>query len=362
MPEYRVGYYGRGGVGSRQLPFVQYDFSEHDQWGERDFPRVWDDFAGDTTGVVFSIWDASRMGWFANPQPEMAEVDPTLYQVLSKPSFQRWGYFPVDASGVGGKLTSRSCAVLQGYNRVLGYGAWGAQVLGESLGRDVDWIPHGLNDKVWYPRDGRGARIALGVHKNAKLVGCVMSNQTRKDWGLACSVAREMEECQFWFHVDAMVRSERWDLRALIRDFGLGDRVKVTLTGQVSDEDLAYYYSACDLTILPSLGEGFGYPIVESLACGVPVVHGNYGGGVELLPRSEWLVEPSDWRLEGLHCNVRPVYRPEDWVKVCKQVLEEMKDSKVREDVCCGAVEHLHWERLWEGAWRKFFLEGLKNG
>jgi alpha-1,3-rhamnosyl/mannosyltransferase len=49
-----------------------------------------------------------------------------------------------------------------------------------------------------------------------------------------------------------------------------GDRV--VLLGYVSQMDLAGLYSAATATVYPSLYEGFGYPVVESMACGTPVV------------------------------------------------------------------------------------------
>jgi glycosyltransferase involved in cell wall biosynthesis len=45
----------------------------------------------------------------------------------------------------------------------------------------------------------------------------------------------------------------------------------VTLTGEVSDDDLAAIYTAAHALVFPSDEEGFGLPPVEALACGTPV-------------------------------------------------------------------------------------------
>jgi alpha-1,3-rhamnosyl/mannosyltransferase len=45
----------------------------------------------------------------------------------------------------------------------------------------------------------------------------------------------------------------------------------VTLTGEVSDEDLAAIYTGAHALVFPSDDEGFGLPVVEALACGTPV-------------------------------------------------------------------------------------------
>jgi glycosyltransferase involved in cell wall biosynthesis len=45
----------------------------------------------------------------------------------------------------------------------------------------------------------------------------------------------------------------------------------VKFVGRVSDEVLRCAYSAAELTVLPSFEEGFGLPVLESMACGTPV-------------------------------------------------------------------------------------------
>ena len=45
----------------------------------------------------------------------------------------------------------------------------------------------------------------------------------------------------------------------------------VTLTGAVSDDELAAIYSGAHALVFPSDEEGFGLPPVEALACGTPV-------------------------------------------------------------------------------------------
>lgn len=51
---------------------------------------------------------------------------------------------------------------------------------------------------------------------------------------------------------------------------GVGDRV--TVTGRVDDGDLASLYAGASLVVMPSRAEGFGLPVLEAMALGVPVV------------------------------------------------------------------------------------------
>lgn len=55
----------------------------------------------------------------------------------------------------------------------------------------------------------------------------------------------------------------------LARDLGLGDDVVVRWS--VPEDSMAKAYCGADLLILPSFEEGFGLPVLESMACGTPV-------------------------------------------------------------------------------------------
>lgn len=365
LPQLRVGYLGRGGTGSRQLPFAQYNFPESDQWGEGHIERVWEDFAGDTPGVIFTIWDPTRLLWFAQPN---SGIPAGLRQFLTSRRFKRWGYFPVDAAGPGGRLTTIATATLHGYDRVLGYTQWGANILSRSLGREVSWIPHGVNFNAFRPRDRKAARMALGYADRDIVVGCVATNQPRKDWGCAFGAMSVLHEqyprMRFWAHTDCDMAPERgaWNMNTLIADFGAQEWARISLAGGMDDVEMSYCYSACDLVILPTLGEGFGYPVVEAMACGVPVVTGSYGGQAELVPDRSWLVEPVRHdgvmaaRLCGPHNQLRPVYDPQAFAETCARVIENRPGA----EMCREAVEHLDWTMLWKSCWSKWFLGGLK--
>lgn len=60
------------------------------------------------------------------------------------------------------------------------------------------------------------------------------------------------------------------DLFNLIEELNLGQRV--ILPGYVADEDLPALYNGADLFCFPSLYEGFGFPPLEAMSCGTPVI------------------------------------------------------------------------------------------
>ena len=63
-------------------------------------------------------------------------------------------------------------------------------------------------------------------------------------------------------------------------------------------------YHLANLTVFPSLYEGFGFPVLESMACGTPVIAGNNSSLREVVGNNSLLLPDSDketWIHEILH-------------------------------------------------------------
>ena len=56
----------------------------------------------------------------------------------------------------------------------------------------------------------------------------------------------------------------------------------------VDQKDMKHFYSAADCYVHPSLWEGFGYPVVEAMYCGTPVLVARNSSLVELIPSGEF--------------------------------------------------------------------------
>ena len=65
-------------------------------------------------------------------------------------------------------------------------------------------------------------------------------------------------------------------------------------TGFVPEEHLPALLSGATISLYPSLYEGFGLPVLESMACGVPVITSNRGSLPEVAGRAAVLVDPED--------------------------------------------------------------------
>jgi glycosyltransferase involved in cell wall biosynthesis len=72
----------------------------------------------------------------------------------------------------------------------------------------------------------------------------------------------------------------------------IGDRVRQL--GHVADEDLPALMQSAEMLVFPSLHEGFGFPVIEAMAQGVPVVTSNVTALPEVAGDAALFADPND--------------------------------------------------------------------
>lgn len=87
-------------------------------------------------------------------------------------------------------------------------------------------------------------------------------------------------------------------------------RRRIHLPGFISPEDLPAVLSAAWAFVWPSLGEGFGLPPLEAMACGTPVLTSNTSSLPEVTGDSALLVDPEN--LEAIVDGLRRIATDED--------------------------------------------------
>ena len=78
----------------------------------------------------------------------------------------------------------------------------------------------------------------------------------------------------------------------LIRKLGI--QRHITFTGRISDADFVKQYARASIAVVPSVYEGFGLPVGEAMACGVPVISTTGGALPEVVGDAGILVPPAD--------------------------------------------------------------------
>jgi glycosyltransferase involved in cell wall biosynthesis len=71
-------------------------------------------------------------------------------------------------------------------------------------------------------------------------------------------------------------------------------RARIVVTGYLSQAELAGWYSRASVFAFPSLDEGFGMPVLEAMAAGIPVIASNRSALPEVAGDAALLVDPQD--------------------------------------------------------------------
>jgi len=83
------------------------------------------------------------------------------------------------------------------------------------------------------------------------------------------------------------------ELNSLLNEIGNPSLINsIVLTGYVVNTDLPAIYSQCKVFLYPSLRESFGIPMLEAMACGVPVITSNTSSMPEVAGDAAFIIDP----------------------------------------------------------------------
>ena len=145
-----------------------------------------------------------------------------------------------------------------------------------ALPEKISVLRNGVDLEVFRPLDRASLKKELGMGGRTLLsVGNLVE---LKGHDIAIDALREMPETELVIVGAGPIR-ERLESRA--RRLRVSDRVR--FTGTLSRTELVRYYNAADCLVLCSSREGMPNVILESLACGTPVVATPVGGVPEII-------------------------------------------------------------------------------
>lgn len=202
------------------------------------------------------------------------------------------GMVPVDGAPVSRQMR----AVARNIDYRVAYSRFGEREM-KRAGIDCSYVPHGFDAGKFTPGDKWEARDNLEIPYERFVISTVAANKgypCRKGWP-------ELLEAYsiFWRrHPDALLYLHTTNLPFGSAGEGINIKKYLDFLGVptsawmminesdlamgVPDEHLIEFYRASDAFLLPSMGEGFGMPIVEAQLCGCPVIVQNCSATAEL--------------------------------------------------------------------------------
>ncbi len=165
----------------------------------------------------------------------------------------------------------------------------------------IEVIPWGVNHSVFHPAPVSADEAAQATGNECSFLSVSCSTGRKNTLNLVEAYAlclqrlapSERQQAHrltlVWSHPGA-------EVLALIRQRGIED--KVTFLAGIGNEALADLYRRATCTFFPSRYEGFGFPLLESMACGTPVVTCRNSSLPEVGGEAAYYVAPDD--IEGM--------------------------------------------------------------
>lgn len=169
-------------------------------------------------------------------------------------------------------------------------------------------IPHVIDSKQYKPTTeiaGKSARDYIGIDDSDFLVSMVAANKAnggffhRKAFAenlLAFSIfAKDKPDVKLYLHTEPSAVYGGFNLPNLLQAVGVDlDRVIFPEPVQhrigYPQEALCGLYTASDVFLACSYGEGFGVPQIEAQACGTRIITSNFAASADLASPDSWLI------------------------------------------------------------------------
>jgi len=261
-------------------------------------PLTWDDFpvlpcSRDTTGSDIFVANYE----FAKSDLAITLADPFGFMKcaadLRQLNVAHW--FPVDTDPVG---EGDVMVLREGGGIPIAMSRFGQRVLADE-GAEPLFIPHAADTEIYRPQDQSYRDTIPQIGDETFVIGlCAMNRDIcRKGFGeqlqaFAAFHARHPDS--FLALHTSPVNNPGLNLAGMAARLGISDAVGFPDAysydlGLISEAQMATWYNGLDVLSLCSYGEGFGLPLIEAQACGVPVVTTD-GSAMTELCGAGWLV------------------------------------------------------------------------
>ncbi|HVM10389.1 MAG TPA: glycosyltransferase family 1 protein [Acidimicrobiales bacterium] len=271
-----------------------------------------------SAGAVVTVYDLTAMRF-----PEMVEAASLRYPELVRRAVERGALVHVTARAIGDEVVE-----------MLGVPADRVRVVHSGVdGGEPNTIPGDAE---------RGRRMA-GATRYVLALGTVEPRKGLPDLVAAfdaMSTDDDLGDVGL-----AIVGPDGWGVDELVAAIDASPaRRRIRRIGWVGDDDRRDLLAGAAVLAMPSRYEGFGYPPLEAMAAGVPVVATTAGSLPEVLGDAALLVEPRD--IGGLAGALRTALRSADAARAATVARGKAHAASFRWETCARAMVDLYRDAM----------------
>lgn len=285
---------------------------------------------------------------------------PTFAEQFVKGTIIKWGIFETDS------LPNDYIGYLKRSHLIWVPSQWAKKVL-LSHGLDGDKIHivrEGVNPDIYHPycrpkssNDGVFRFFMCGKKETRKGFDELLEG-FKIAFGSDATAELHLKADYFWGGQQKS-NAKQDELACQIDDLGLGNVVPVS--GALSTSDMALLYSNYDAMVFPARAEGWGLPLIEAIACGLPVISTYYSGHTEYLSAIDGQFVRLEHQLQPILCQEFLHYwkaggqwavaTPDEIAKKLLFIRENYKSFQQRAIIASQTIrDHFSWRHSAEQA------------
>lgn len=360
----------------------------------------------DGTECNFKIYGELSNSYFSNSMRQhLNDIKPDIFYILLDTFmlFQS-GFLNQDTSPAktvfwypsdgGGGMPKNCEQILMKVNKAVAMAKFGQKQVKDYYGLDTGHIPHGTDpDRLFRLPNKKREELRRKWNLHDKFViGVVARNQPRKNLDRtikAFALAKDkIPNAVLFLHLDPNDPAQQvFNIPSMIQKYGIENRVRFSgmqAHKGFGENEMNDVYNLMDVFLLTTSGEGFGIPIIESMAAETPVLATDYtttpelvldnkaGLGIKLSgvetyhPLKEDMKEydkkclnatlTGSWEVERGFCDITDTANKLVWMSQHPKEMKEMGKNGRK-----AVLEKYDFEKVVAPKWEKLMLD-LKNG
>lgn len=236
------------------------------------------------------------------------------------------------------------------------------------------YIPHGIDTKVFKPTyefNGKPTREFFGIPDDAYFIVMNSANKANKSIHrkafaenlLAFKLFRENNPNSYlYIHTEPLGIFGGFNLIRLAQAIGLPQDALLFPRPEdyrrgFTKEQLAAIYTAADITLTTSYGEGFGIATIESQACGTPTITSGFAASPDLVGEDSFVVngQPFWDEAQAAWFSVPMIGSIVEALELAQKAKTGKKSEKAIE-----FASQFDFEKIWNEKWIPFLKEQLR--